>query len=410
MPAKYRWLLLGLCAIVVVPEAGLAAGLPAINWIDLWNFPYALNAIASILVFVIVVALIRENLDDGPKINLNHLRVCALVFGLVAFFNPTVTVHGLPIVFVVGALMIWYWALPAADRKASSSAFVMPRMKAKLVKASLRQRTASRSISRLRRVMRAKVEAGEVTYQEAEKKIRSLQSSVHSIERDSGGEASAVTRIAFGTYRMPSAWFQAMVGAIAGFVIGLPWMFLSFAGLAHLISQQGTYNVLIFIGVAFFSVLKWTSYGFFYGAFYPFIRGTAGLAKAATLFLTMAVPTVIASLAAANAAESVTRVLVYSLSELFVFFMLLGLATDLFTLRSAGLSVGRISELYDFRFLVAWGSSVAVAIGAAISAALASGVTALVVSVLPVNAHQAVPTPTPTISITPAVNTTAQTP
>jgi hypothetical protein len=396
---KYRLLLVVMIALVTLPEIRFSAGLPAISWYDLLSFPSAFEALASIVVVVAVTALMRETLIQGPGMNLTELRIRALIFAAVLFFSPTIVVHGLPVAFVTGLIILWYWVLSYSRSTSALGQFVLPNRLKKLVKASLRIRTTTRSLSKLRRSMRSKLESGEVSYQESEEKVTALDRTIGAITASVNGDAAAVTRAAFGTYRLSSAWVQAKLGAGIGLVLGLPWMIVSVAGLTQILHQQQPYGGLSFFGVASLALLRWPAYGFLYGALYPQIRGDTGLAKAANLFLATAVPQVVASLATAHLGVSVFRELTYSVSQLFVYFMMLGLAADLFTLRRVDLGVAKILELHDFRVLLAWGSSVTVAVGAAVSAALASGVTALVVAVLPSTAHTPPPAPTPTPTV-----------
>src|SRR5215471_4130239 len=220
---KYRWPLIAILAIAAIPEIRFTSGTP-MNWGDLFGLPYAVAVLASLAALVAFGALIRETLLANGGGSASELRMRGIAFTAITFFNPAIATHGLPVVFATGILLVVYWALPSSSIGLALPGPVPPQRMRKLVRAALRVRTGDRSASRLGRSMRTKVESGEVTYQAAEEKVRDLEGRLQAIRTDAETGPSDLVEAAFGSYRFPSRWYQAKVGAVAGLILGLPWI------------------------------------------------------------------------------------------------------------------------------------------------------------------------------------------
>jgi hypothetical protein len=105
---------------------------------------------------------------------------------------------------------------------------------------------------------------------------------------DPGGDVPA--KIAFGLTAGDSAWADGKRGARYGLILGAPWSLLYLWELAGGPGSLPDDMLLGLLGNAVWLLLEWGLYGFFFGYFYPYLRGDNGIQKGAFLFLAIVVP------------------------------------------------------------------------------------------------------------------------
>jgi hypothetical protein len=181
-----------------------------------------------------------------------------------------------------------------------------------------------------------------------------------------------------------------MVGAVVGGVLLLATLATALA------RSEG------FLGLAAWSPVlgllvsfKFPWYGFTFGYLYPLIPGRTGLAKAARLYVVVAVSETMSLIIPLDASVD-SGAIVLRLLQVALLCFTLGIAADYCTLRWAGLGGARVGDVYgSYRFAV-WSSGIAVAAATTLATAmLGSAATALVQNVLP-ERPPATPTPAAT--------------
>jgi len=405
-PSSPRWVvvaLLAVCVLGAVPTRGPSGSYGASWWV-LSDLAYRVDALVPLVIAVIVVRLILIDMPEpNEKVDEERLarrRLLALVFGLVTFFPPTATVKYIPVTALAGGAILWWFTLLPSPHSAPPPGVTH----SLLVRALLRARLAERGAIRGERAAQRKLESGELTPAAVRRQVQALEREVTEARGSAGTFDMSLEEAALGSYRLPRATQQVWRCAVAGFVLGLPWALLGLAGVVRIAqSGGGSYPVLGAIAAGAFVLLRWTAIGCFFGAFFPLIRGRTGLAKGVTMFLTLAVPALLATLALSHRPPSALRTLIYTESQLLAFTLMLGIWSDLAALREADMRASRLFEIYDFRAAVAWGSTVVAAIGASLATIIATGLTSLVVSVVQpsVGSHPPSPAPQPTPSSSP---------
>jgi hypothetical protein len=392
-----KWPRVATVALVIVAVIAAAPQRDrAGDWFLAENAVFPLAPIGTLAIALGVAAALYVEIQAKSAGAAERVRRLGILFALLTFSSPAALVSYVPLVFLIGAPLITWWALPKPDGGAPAA--VDDEEHAKNAAAVVRARAAERSADRLRRALRTKLEAGETTNAECEAQVRALEDV--SAEARAGRPAD-LERATFGTYQFPPRQ-QAKYGALAGLVAGLPWVLLGAHGVVDAASF-GPFPVLTFAGYAYHDLARWTAYGFVFGACFPLIRGRTGLAKGVTLFLTTA-PLAVAVAFAVNVGTATEWArFAVAVAELFLHFMVLGLLADLSALNRAKRSgrgrsphrygMGRLVEIHNLRAVVAWSTSVSIALGTAVSSMIVSGATAFIVTMLPPNAAARQPTP-----------------
>jgi hypothetical protein len=375
----------------------------------------SLIAIAGLLVVLVIARLIVDQLrlppNTGTGRDAGRMRVLGLCFGLVTFIPRDAVIGELPLALLAGSALLWWWALRPPNAAETFSLVVSEHRHTLLVAALLRARDAERSVPKLRKSLRGQVESAKLSYESAIKKVDRLESVAQRTRGGAGVGAARLEEAALGSYRWTPAWRQAARGALAGFILGLPWSVLAIPGILAVVSEGEAYPALSVIGVGVWEWLRWGAYGFFFGAMFPLLRGTTGLSKGLTLFVTIGVPAAIAALSAHELSADHLPAQIFQISQLFIHSMLLGIGADLLALRRAGQRFSRLIDVHNLGALAAWGSTVTAAIGVAIASAVAAGVTALVVGMLPADGRpqQSPPSnPSQTSSVSPIPSPTGR--
>lgn len=174
--------------------------------------------------------------------------------------------------------------------------FLFPRSGLRDARQALRQSSDERQLA----VTKA-VTAGSVRrilpayYKHLRKKVAAGQSAIPAIlaelgamEREARGDAGDEQhRGAFTNFLSRRLWRRAMFMAAVGTAIGLPWTLLAVAGAVNGQGEQADYLPLQWLARFGPLLLTWPAIGFYFGYFFPLLRGRNGLQKG--LFLSTAI-------------------------------------------------------------------------------------------------------------------------
>ncbi len=169
-------------------------------------------------------------------------------------------------------------------------------------------------------------------------------------------------------------WRHGVRAALAGAVLGLPWMVwvVLDAWQAPPPGRGDTIAMAEVVTTLAWNLVQWPLYGFFLGCFFPWLRGTSGVAKALVLVLVVVLPPVVVGSVWKDDAAWIDYG-IFAL-QLVLFALLLGvIAGDLFLLRRLHLGWRQLLDLYQLRSVAAWGSALAIVVGALVTAALTTG-------------------------------------
>jgi hypothetical protein len=176
-----------------------------------------------------------------------------------------------------------------------------------------------------------------------------------------------------GTVPTPTGggWAHGVWAAGAATVLAAPWIIIDLARTSEW-SADEFFVARWLLDTTGWNILQWPIYGFFFGYFYPAIRGRNGLTKAGTLFVTMVVPGLLYQ-AVMDQPTRGSGYLTWSLQAL-LFAVLLGLvAGDRYVLLRAGLGWAHLFDVHRKRYVLAW-TATAVLAEAGLLVAVANGV------------------------------------
>jgi hypothetical protein len=361
---------------------------------------YYVDRIAGLLVVIIAVRLIRDELNlltpgtdpGGSGRSATRIRLLGVCFGLL-FFTPRDSSLGhLPLALLAAGGILWWFTLRPPATAPAFNIMASDSQHKTMMTSLLRARDVERSLPRLKKTLRGAVEDGSESYGSATNRVERLASVATKARRSAAPGNLSLEEAALGSYRVRPIWRQAVNGALAGFLLGIPWMVLTVPPLVRASRDSAPYEVINLVGLGGYEWLRWTAYGFFFGAMFPLIRGTTGLTKGVTLFVTLAIPAQLAAWSGSSLSAAETPAQLFALSQLFIHCMLLGLGADLLALQRAGYKRSSVTEIHNLGALTAWGSGLTAAVGVAVTTAVASGVTAMVVGLLPGDEKPAAPT------------------
>jgi len=164
-----------------------------------------------------------------------------------------------------------------------------------------------------------------------------------------------------------------MYAALRAAALAIPWCVAYASVYSNDFVPTATPFWLEVIAVFALGLAQWPLHGFFFGYFYPEIRGKNGLEKGLVFFFTVTVPPLLAHVI--FIAKWPPQLFALWIFQSFIQAMVLGLvAGDYLTLRDYGLRWRHLRDVHNFGVLAAYGTSVIAAVAAAIATALASGI------------------------------------
>jgi hypothetical protein len=406
-----------LILLVLAPAVGLTLPPQQAGDVGPWTafrFAHALSWLAGWLGLVYLL-LALESLSDAPlRVDAGRrrdlVRWAGIVFVVFSFYWPSQNWLYIPVTIILGWVLAATFLLPRAKvaavgevEAAAEAARVAgepargqrePRphpalvLARKLLDAALRISQAEAAV-RAGRAAQAKQAAVKETDADAtarpggedqaqavdlaalEQRLREEEAAFPvKVEGKSGKQ------VALGLVPSASLWQDGWLAARYGFYFGLPWLLLSLWDLATGPGTLGEGTLLAFLAEAAWILLQWTVFGFFFGYFYPYLRGDSGTQKSFCLFVTIVLPPLAYTLVTVPRSGWPTFLL-WALQVL-LFSLVLGiLAGDLASLWRVRLGWPQLVQLQNLRFFVTFASSLAVAGGAAVATWISTGATLL---------------------------------
>lgn len=321
--------------------------LDARGLVRLAEYLYDLGLYAALALLVLALA------EPGRLQLMSHesARMVGAAYAAVAFWWTWQQFLFLPATLIAGAALVYFVILPAAQpstaflnqthqwaRRLSDERQVLERRQA-----SLQPPTSGRRY---------------VAYAQEQ---RSLDEELRRIRLD--------TSLAGATTVEAGGWEHGRAAGMIAGALGAPWVVVALLS-TELPSDPLSLNetAAAYLG---WMVLQWPLYGFFFGYFWPLLRGRSGIPKAIAMAAGIVIPELVTVALLSNSAQW-TAYLAWALQVL-LFAVLLGiLAGDRYVLKRAGLGWPHIFDVHRKRYLLGWGATVALA-EAGLLAALITG-------------------------------------
>lgn len=353
--------------------------LPAAFYIPFWEIQglaHALNATEMLALLAAFLLLLRDHsaagASSGTAVDLGF------AFALAIIFNHRYGAYG---AVDVGSayLLLRYWLfVPAAVRAQRMQAD--PAKIREGVSKLISLREAERAMDGRRSAMRAKVIDGSATWDEYQKSTAELESVIASYNNDAVTIEASQRALAYGPLEEP--WKRGVDAARLAAVMAIPWCIVYAAIFETDALPLGPQWWLDVIATFVFGLIQWPLFAFFFGYFYPDVKGRSGLSKALVFFVTVVTPPLLAFLL--FTAQRPSTIFALWILQNFIQSMVLGLVCgDYRTLRHYGLGWRNLRDVHNLGVLAAYGSTVIVAIGAAISTALAGAVADALLKLMP---------------------------
>ena len=338
-----------------------------VSWSYISTVSWAVGRLGIFVLLFLLIQLMRGLGTGAGRYTLSPAALAAGdVLALSFFFLPSRGWLFLLVVFPLGYLLMRRWLI-MPELPADTVTDSLDRLRG-AVRDKIKLKDAERSLRGLRKELLGKLGKGELSFTSFTEKVGELEKVV-----DEGGSADGGREVlALGPRMSPRE--RAKTGATYGLLFSVPWIIL-FARDFFASAMPSDYTGLLSLMTsAALSMLQWPLFGFFFGYFYPHIRGTDGMRKGLSFFVFIFVPYAAATAAVNPVASEIWFTFVVWSLQLFVQCMLLGLiAGDYETLKMAGLGWRHLIDVHNLGALTAWGSSVLVATGAAVTTLLTSG-------------------------------------
>lgn len=356
-PVRLGWAAAACCAVAlaIVPTVVGLALWPPHSWaMNEWGFCRivelfgALSWYAVLLVAAAALAVVDRDRSVYPD---DDVLLLGAAFATIGFYWPDLVWY-LPTSFILGFLTVRYVTFSAHPQ---TSQFT--------VRTRRFARRLRRDLAAIEHAERQLTPASAASMEDYAAKQRVLDQQRNAIHlaprphdrsRPSGG-----------------GWKHAASCAATATILGLPWVIVTFGFQWYWTGDQ-FFDGLDLTETAGWQVLQWPLLGFFFGYFYPRIRGNSGTAKGATLFLTVILPPVLGRWFS-NGTQFWLDYLAQC-GETLTFCLLLGVAGgDRWILKQAGLRLTHLLDIHGKRTTFAWATTLILA-QTGLLAAVVSGV------------------------------------
>lgn len=397
-PEWSSWLvaavLLGLLAVTIPDVVGVAVDpLPEAE-VGPWSLFTLADSLTAVSVYLLlaslVVALRWLGTPDLEGADPLLVRRAGIVFAVLTFYWFGEQWFWVPISLLLGWLVAGTIAFPR-DGSASDTSWFTDRV----VEVTLQLRASLDALDANRAKLDEEFKEGRIDHAEFGGKVQSLSRARRVVSRhvsDLGDDGNDPGRLR--ELLRTGGWRHAASATWWGLALGSPWIVLYLWQIGSVAVDHADYEALEFgAGTAGWIVLQWPLYGFFFGYFYPRLRGHSGVAKALTVFVTIVLPPVAYHALVGQHSDWQTYG-IFAL-QMLLFSLLLGvLAGDYLLLRRVGLGWRQMLDVHNLRFVLTLGSSIAVASGGLLVTILSSGLSVVVSALLE---HAGISTPnTPT--------------
>jgi hypothetical protein len=375
-----RLLFAAVALFLVVPVARWS-GQPFLV-VDGWTLMSLVDWLGYVVYACVGYLMLRRLRElDGWQVEV-HSRWMAKAFGLLLLlpftFDPGQRILYLPLPLLVGYILFQFWLLPQRPAQQLAHAEALWRQwypRPALVTFAVDASHERRALRAQRKELAAKVGTGDITRDEY-REILGEEAQTATL----AGQPIDEFAMSYGPTE--SSWTNGLLFAGYSLALSLPWIAVYY--LHHELTavlQDREFLPLALTTLILSNVLQWPLLGFFFGYFYPAIRGRNGLWKGLSLAIAGIVPWLALNLAYGaigdndNWGEFVTWA-----AQVFVTSVLTGfLAGDLENLRRAGYGWSALLDIHNFSALAAFGTSVLVASGGALVTLLTSTVGEIVV-------------------------------
>lgn len=288
----------------------------------------------------------------------------------------------IPVTFLIGWFVLDRLLIRPAKDWESLKELVEPsvvRARPRLLSAILILNAAEHAYRRFRRKQIEKVIEGELNIQTFEQQREIRQRQLDSLRSKAilAGRTGKEVALAFGP--KPTAWLNGVHGAKFAVLFAMPWIVLGIAEFLRAPTTYADYPLWELTNTVSLVLLRWVSFGFLLGYFFPYIQGKSGLEKGFALFLASVLPALPLAAVYNGTVKEWTPILFWFL-QVFIHCMLLGLfAFDYTVLQQGGHRDWRLLfEVHEVPALGASISSILLAIGTAMTTLLVSGGTELI--------------------------------
>ncbi|ATO82911.1 hypothetical protein ACWT_3496 [Actinoplanes sp. SE50] len=340
-----------------------------------------LRAVAVLLLVLLMWHFGRAVPDGGTAVGTRgQLRAVAALLAVTGLLSPTATTAGLPLAFAFGLLAIHRWLLPPrpvpdlSPPVGPDQEFVARAEVGELTRTAVRARVTESLVRDLRRAVADGHPDAAVQDARAER-VADL----------AGAPCRSATVVwsALSSYRGLTPWRLALTLGLLATLVGLPWSLIDLSTVLATLSSGGPFRLVDAAG-GILVVARFTIAGLVLGIAYPMVRGRTGLGKGLSLFVTMTVPALIITLLPDPTRASALAAAGLQTLQWLAFGLVMGLATDLLTLRRFGYGWAHLRELHRMNVLTASVSTMLVSVVTATVTAVGTGAAAVFVQrVLP---------------------------
>ncbi len=379
-----RWALLLVVVWVAFPSRWLAGESPRLaSPEDILPLAYTLDNLIVYPFLWILLEILRRESASQPGAELTPAaRWSGVLLALTFFFSPTIRWLYIPIVFLVGYFLLTRWLIrrnPEFEKVVDA----IHSQRREIIGARVALGYAQKALGKLKSSLIKKAEETGFDFSAHEKKIEALEASIQSSESSPPLQIDGVptAKLALAGGPTSSAWENGRILAVYSLFFAFPWIYLYFDDLIVNPNLSRPYLILNFLQLGVSFLVQWTLYGFFFGYFFPQLRGSNGLQKGLSYFLALAVPQAAITFFFIPLNLRTWEGFSIFVLQLFIQTMLLGLvAGDYESLRRARLGWLQLFEIHRFTALASWASTTTLAIGAAVTTLLASNVGELIMA------------------------------
>jgi hypothetical protein len=381
----------------------------------LLDLGFQLGQVLSLIFTAALLLVLRQNGKDGSALD-GFTRFVGILGASGIFFPAITRWMYIPVRFLLGLWLLGVLVRPAQFWEELRIAYdsVVARRDL-MLRRLLDLKTSEGAHAEFRKNLSKKVSSAKISLEAYDTQLAQGEAQMAEL-RNRTTIANRPARdftLAFGPF--PSAWENGVHGLRWALLFGLPWIGLFVRDYLHAPITTGTYPLWDFIADFLNVLVTWGGIGFFFGYFYPYIRGRNGLQKGFTVFIGIVAPALpLTTLFNSNAAAWSSDLLWFV--QVFIQCMLVGLvAFDYRIVRKGGFNWPMLFDLHGLTGIGISVSSIVAAIGVAVTTLLSSQATTLASNALklfmPVSVESKAPSsqiadprPNPTATAVPAPN------
>lgn len=373
---RLRWARFGVGVAICLPTTWFVNA-DQIGPGAVWTLAYRLINLFLFVLILLLLHILHDEASASPWPLLSPLAIkTGIVLALASFYSSTSIWFYFPIPLVLGYVLLKWFLLKAPTESVPSTTLL--EQWSTVVRNTLQMRRLERVAAAMKKGLEKKLTNAEITWTDYQDRLKPVTQALETEQESLLIDNRPAQPLLFSCGTAGSPWGNGRQAAIYSLCFALPWILLSLRDVLNS-HEAEPYVLLAFLNSAAMIIARWTLYGFFFGYFYAYIRGKNGFQKALSLWFSLALPSVLASLLSSSVNRTNLAALVFWTAQVFVHCIILGLFIgELQSLRKAGFGWRQLVEFHNLTSLSAWGSSLVVALGAAITAALSTGLQSLI--------------------------------